>query len=110
MNSGAQTTESPVEGRSIDVSLFREHLQIKFNRLLDRITKNIEQPKDLVLLDSIRPLFSLVIDVKELKKRNVTILWLRSDLLDKYEDVEVENLIFLVTPSLRVIKAVGRFL
>lgn len=101
---------APENERQIDVNLFREHLQIKFSRLLDKITKDKTKPKDIVLIDSIKPLFTLIVEVKEMKERNVNILWLKNDLMERYDDIEVEHLIFLVPPRPDVVRKVGQFL
>lgn len=69
--------DKPVLEKQIDVKLFMEHLQLKFNRILDQITDNITRPKDLVVIDSIRPIFELIIDKASLKERNVSLLWLK---------------------------------
>ena len=66
---------------------------------MDHITKDKRKPKDVVLVNSIRPLFTQVLNISELKERNVNILWLGSELFDRYNDKEIEHLIFLLPPN-----------
>ena len=94
----------------IDVKLFMEHLKLKFNRVLDQITEEITKPKDLIIIDSIRPIFELIIDQKSLKKRNVQLVWLSPRIIEEYNDPDTDVMVFFVPPLPKLIETIGRFL
>jgi hypothetical protein len=102
--------EGELEKRKINVKIFLEHIKQKFARILDNISKDMGEPKDLVTVAEIKPLFELIIDIQTLKDRKVSLVWLDAKSIKEYNDPNVKHIIFFVPPTIKYVRLIGNFL
>ena len=90
----------PLKHRSkLQIKGYVDHFNHAFCKVLDQLSENINDPKDIVFSDSIRPLFELMADKTMLKQRSVSLVNFSIESFRRYSDLTETKLVFVVKPE-----------
>jgi len=70
----------------------------------------MQDAKDLVFVDSLRNLFALMLEKKNLTQRTVSLVSLNEDSIQRYSDSSDSVLIFIIEPEEKYFEFISRFL
>lgn len=96
--------------KKIEIKGFIQNFNNRFCRLLDTITPRPQDPKDLVITKQVRSLFELIIDQKRLKQREVSLVTLNQESVNRYGDSSDSWVVFMIPPQKKYLKMVKMFM